>query len=265
MALARLLLLSQEMRTLRHELAQLGVLLALCAGCGDHKDARDEKDAATGKVVHVAEFRVNECGSGTPSSKLLMDRDPQDYPNLRCVAWQRTDAKLSVDLINFQAGCGFQGWESDTLWKGGVREDASKLDFDVTWDFGSPNACGDCLHDFSFTLEDIRGEDPLDMQVSVRDCSDCDARTSSLTLPTDEHASGLTCSYLERRGFLGVPDARLGALNAPSKDGACDEGLELIKVHDEEICVPKCSSDDDCHPSDALTCQQGKCVLSAPW
>lgn len=246
-------------------MAQLGVLLALGTGCSDHKSTRDAQDAATGKAVSVAEFRVNECGSGKPSSKLLMDRDPQDYPNLRCVAWQRTDAKLSVDLINFQGGCGFQGYERDTMWKGTVREDASKLDFDVTWDFESPNACGDCLHDFSFTLEDIRVEDPLDMQVSVRDCSDCESRTSALTLPTDEHASGLTCSYLETRGFLGVPDARFGAVNSPSNDGACDEGLEPIKVHGEEICVATCSSDDECQPPDALTCQQGKCVLSEPW
>jgi hypothetical protein len=132
----------------------------LWAGCSNHDD--DRKDAAIGKAIPVTEFRVNECGSGEPSNELLMGREPQDYPGLQCVAWKRAGAKLSVDLINFPAGCGFQGYERETMWKGGVRQDKSKLDFEVVWDFGSPNACGGCLHDFSFVLDGVHAEDPLD-------------------------------------------------------------------------------------------------------
>lgn len=234
------------------------VLLVLWAGCSDEN----------GDDIRVAEFRVNECGSGTPSNKLLTGREPHDYPNLQCVAWKRAGAKLNVDLINFPAGCGFRGYEPDTLWKGRVRGDGSKLDFEVTWDFESANACGGCLHDFSFALEGIQGENPIDMDVAIRDCSDCDRRMSSLTLPTDEHASGITCKYGGDASFHLSPslEDQLGSLHAPPADGVCDAGLEPIKIRDQEICVAACSSDDDeCQPSDVLTCQKGNCLLRESW
>lgn len=210
-------------------------------------------------TTELARFQANECKK--ESKPLFTGAAAAPLTGLQCVAWSRTGERLLVDLINYGEACGFSGLSQATLWKGGVAAaDDGNLQLEVGWDFPSPNACGECLHDFSFEL--VLSQRPSEVMTTLsarsRPCSSCTWAESGFQLPIDE-SEGIACRYGTRSGWTALAE---GSLHGRPANGRCDDGLVLKKPRpSEERCVRTCTADADCG-SPALACRDGGCVIA---
>jgi hypothetical protein len=214
--------------------------------------------------VRAADFHVGECKSEKSAGKLASGIDTSDYAGLQCVAWKFGDAKTpAIDLINWPASCGFPD-DTEGLWQG-VAEvaDPNALQLRVEWNFEYPNACGGCLYDFSFKLENFEANGTLQLAIDTRSCTgDCAWSKQKLTLPAKP--SGVVCRYADWR----VPSSQewpRNALFAPL-DGQCDAGLApLARGDGTQVCAVTCKTSSDCPLPGVLTCSDGLCRIAHPW
>jgi hypothetical protein len=244
-------------RLLSHASVLLALAMTACT-VGDERLPRSPSplDMST---TELARFQANECKKA--DRPLFTGAAAAPLAGLACVAWSRTGERLLVDLINYGEACGFSGLSDSTLWKGGVSAgDDGNVQLEVGWDFPSPNACGECLHDFSFEL--LLSERPSEVRstlsVRSRPCSSCTWTEPTFALPIDESA-GVACSYAERAGWTKPAD---GSLHGRPQSGRCDDGLVRIAPNaGVERCVRACTTDADCG-SPALLCRSGGCTIA---
>ena len=249
-----------------------------CAELGNHYGCRGgecrprEASADSGRDARPSEttlgrFQVQECGSDR-FGPLFTGTEPADYQGLRCVAWDASEGRLVVDLINFPEDCGFHGWEPETLWAGEATSvEPESLRLVAEWSFESPNACGKCAHNFSFEVTPAPRADSLPVEIATRGCTEdvCGWTEYSIILPLGSTASGIRCAYGETRNLDAPPSD--GSLHLPPVDGgSCAADLETF-AHEagRDICVATCSGDAECPLAGQLSCQQGLCVLADPW
>lgn len=244
-------------RQLRHHGCLLLALATTACTVGDERIpmAPSPLDEST---TELARFEANECKKG--QKPLFTGTAAAPLAGLQCVAWSRVGERLLVDLINYSEACGFSGLSESSLWKGGVSAgDDGNVQLEVGWDFPSPNACGECLHDFSFELELSQRPSEVMTTLSVRSrpCSSCTWAGPGFRLPIDD-SEGVACGYGTKAGWTRPTD---GSLHGQPANGRCDDGLIRFAPNaGVERCVRACSADADCG-SPALSCRSGGCVI----
>jgi hypothetical protein len=218
--------------------------------------------------LEIAQFQVHECGNER-FGPLFTDRQAAEYAGLRCIAWELGEDSALIDLINFRAACGFEGFEDETLWVGrGTQPREDLLQLIVEWDFEEQTGCPACEHDFSFEFASRVEAESLDVEIATRSCTgNCDWLRQSAALPVGESPAGNLCRYVPSHASTRDPRAiPLGTLHARSDDGQCESGLAPIEVEDGlQICAATCSTDSDCPLSDVLACEDGVCRIAQPW
>jgi hypothetical protein len=225
-------------------------------------------DQGSGRGVEVAVFQSSGCVDDSSAlTKWLTGLERSPYSGLQCIAWAVVDdTRLLLDLGNFIEDAGFPHPE-DNLWRGeATRRDDGALHLAVEWDFQYQNAGGACLQDFSFAIEGIRALGHLELEIATRSCSGtCSWREYSAELPLDTKPSGVVCRYANQLSVV-VPDQLLGSLHRPPADGACGDGLVVVRLPDWEVCAPQCSeSETECPMPDLLTCEDPACLIAEPW
>jgi hypothetical protein len=239
------------------------IALAVVVGSACSSSGADE--------VAVKAFEVRECKTDHSSGTLLTGRESSDYNGLRCVAWDLGDPERPlIDLVNWPEGCGFQGSEAHTLWTPSAEQPAAgELKLSVSWNFGSPNACGGCFHDFSVALGPLMaaGRD-LKLQVATRGCTGkgCGWSEQALELPIEATPAGITCRYLDWSSGWELLHFTAGKPFLPPDAGACDSGLVPSPVADgQTLCLAACATDADCPLTEIVSCRAGVCELAHPW
>lgn len=215
----------------------------------------------------MADFAFRECKSSSTAGELATGRDTLDYGGLECLAWDFSEGKTSIDLINRREGCGFQGFEQDeTLWRAQlVQSTANLLQLNVSWDFESPSACGVCLNDFSVQAGAINASSDLRLSVKTRSCSvDCEWTEDAVVIDLSESLSGIRCRYVDWNTSGSSVRTYRGKLGGPSEDGNCDASLVAREIDGFSRCLRACDSNQECEAVLA-TCVDGACQLIDPW
>jgi hypothetical protein len=225
------------------------------------------------------DFSGSDCKSHLymPSSVgpalYTMDQS-EPYQGLQCVSWQHDDDGLfSIDLINFHGACGAQ-------YVGDYKEgDAGELNLQVNNPGCKVAACGYCVYDWSFQLENVA---VADLTINVREDS-CPESGDTPTMETFEVAAsdletgeGISCTYKYMSlfenlacGTLHQPCNALESDDAandpmcPIAESQCDDGYTCTQTNDMPIpiCVAECSETADCPLNGLLTCDNGLCLL----
>lgn len=217
----------------------------------------------------LADFSSSACKSreGDPSQQALVLES--DAEGLQCVEWaQDASGSLDVRLLNFPEPCGedYLG-TAKTVADGSLELVVHKSTCDVF-------RCGTCLFDFAYTLAGIDTSQPLSIHLGSATCaSEPTTFTDEVTLPVDEHETGVVCRYVTRNYIEQYGDGRnrCGERNMPcgTCDGrdttTCATGLTCAEVaSDDTRCLESCSTSDDC-AGGLTTCDDGLCRPSASW
>jgi hypothetical protein len=100
----------------------------------------------------------------------------------RCVAWSTTaGGNLAFTLSDFVELCGVP----ESKWKAQAGLAGGTLTLAVTWDFATPNACGECVQDFSFAVARAKTADTKRIRVETKGCAgDCGPKAYLIDLGT---------------------------------------------------------------------------------
>lgn len=197
-------------------------------------------------------------------------RDPL-YDGLTCFVWSRADDRLTISLTNYETGCfADRGWSP----RAELAKDGA-LELVLADDECSVAACGWCVYDLSFTIEDAELLRDREVRLYERGCDSSPARFKRAMLPLGSQQSGAVCTYahyVALQGFGAAPPGQrgaCGAVQAGTADAACSDGQRCVDLGANEggdfskgkRCLATCASDADC---DALSrCEAGACRLSA--
>jgi hypothetical protein len=218
-------------------------------------------DESNTQKSEITDFRVNECGSGQPSSQLVSAKNAEVFAGLQCVSWALTNESIAIDMVGFPSPCGFGGFEAETLWRATTVASKSGLRLDLSWDFDGPSACGSCLDNFSFAIEPVEFSGDIDLTVSSKGCTSaaCERSEETIALPLELKRSGTTCKYVDWNRVLA---RSLGGLHMPPDSGACNAGLKVALRGGQELCVSTCATDGNCPgPQGLFECKRGACAL----
>lgn len=192
---------------------------------------------------------------------------------LQCVSWKpgAQDGQLKIDLFNFRGACGAD-------WQG----EADVLNNEVTLTVNNPGcgvaACGSCIYDWSFEVDDIEIATDYTLVVKVDTCpTDSDIRTIRTKIPANS-AEGIACRYAdfsamvehaETRGKTGtfhMPCGGTTTSGGNAEHGTCVDPLVCIENGDDDwskaICVHPCETDADCPLPSILSCQDSLCSIT---
>lgn len=242
------------------------LFLATCTGTDVGNPPRGE----------LTRFDTTECKAplGTPGDKGIQPvqewmPDPRVYSGLACVLWKLENDTLHLRLVNHGDGCAL-----DAQWKPRVLASEDGLDLQLARTECIEAGCLGCLYDLAFDVrvpEALRSMDELPLRVLGDTChTDEPAVHHALRLPIGTTQQGAMCSYLYYNQFTTWLHARPGDPRAPcgshddvqSRD--CVSGVCTEVEPARHLCLPACTSDSDCEPSDVTACIDGVCQLRDP-
>ncbi len=149
---------------------QLSILFTGLAGC----------DASSSATPRQPQVDLESALSAFSSSGCKGQPDGQK----QCVSFTLDEAgDLTLELENFVASCGFPPDVQD-LWKAKGSVDEGLGTVEIFWDFEYPNACGNCVYDWTLKLADVDETLPFTLGIAVRDCdgTDCEPRRYQVDL-----------------------------------------------------------------------------------
>ena len=203
----------------------------------------------------LTEFRIGPCEQ---SGNLFTIAN-----GLQCVSWLlEIDGRLLLDFINFEAGC---TPELEHLWEGYARfMEPDYLELGSKWKSKTPNACGFCQYKWSYNLHSVDAKAPLDVEMALKDCSQCPRRLFSMTLPTVVRPGGILCRYTPNLTSL-TQTIEYGTLHMPPQLGTCEADLVIaFTLEGEQFCAATCTIDSDCPLQPLLSCQNSVCKITEP-
>lgn len=192
-------------------------------------------------------------------SREALSIDAGALDGLKCLSWSRagTDG-LRIDLVNFREVC-------ETLGHGSIATHNGGIDLLVNVTGGA--YCGYCTYDWSFDLGGIGSADlPVSIRVSAP--GDTPLETHQVTLPLSGEPQGAFCQYAPRPcGAIGMPCNGTAGCGTTEAGVSCNAGLtcDQSDAADRPLCLQPCTSDAECSPSDAVSCQAGFCRPVHPW
>jgi hypothetical protein len=199
--------------------------------------------------------------------------DPAVYSGLSCLLWERDGGMLRVRVTNLQTGC-----EVHRVWKPRAVLSGDKLDLFLDNPECIVAGCGSCIYDLAFDVElgDAQQEAPeLLLRLLDSDCGSAGERNVfyKLSLPIGAQQRGASCDYtfstssafsafifkLARPDSPRVPCGVWGTADRST----CQTGACTDVDPSSQLCLPTCSSDAECAPSDVTACVAGVCQLRA--
>lgn len=247
-------------------LALVLITLTACTGTDVGNPPRGE---LTGFDISACKPRLEAAGNKGVKPVQNWMPDARLYSGLSCVLWELDDDTLHLRLVNHGDGCGL-----DSQWKPRLLTRDAGLDLQLARTDCSEAGCFGCLYDLAFDVRvpsALRGLDELELRVLGDTChTDQPAVHNTLRVPTATR-QGATCSYTYQDGVTAWFHASPGDPRVPcgsfddreSRD--CVSGVCTEVEPSRHLCLPACSSDADCLPSDVTACSAGVCQLrSAP-
>jgi len=209
----------------------------------------------------------------------------EQYDGLNCVLWQVVSSnRIKIDLTNFAEGCGVT-WEGESS-----SDDPNSVELRVNdSDCESEAACGWCIYDWSFEVDELSTDEDLTVKMIIDDNCGGDGKKERVHLPLSATSSGAICRYADNYalsqharetdtcGKLHMPCLGEGecdsrgdpgqASSATATDFSCEDELVCASSdpYDNEVCYQPCESDADCPLPDIQSCQDNLCRLTETW
>jgi hypothetical protein len=187
-----------------------------------------------------------------------------DYTRLECVAWERDGEKLRVSVRNFRASCGIEWGE------GRVSVDGASVFLGAHNPECRVARCGNCFYDLEFAVEGVPQDGDLDVSIAETDGTKkiCQPQFEpKIVSVANTEPSGVRCAPLTPTLF-NEPPPDCERYSACSDACACASETRCETVATEfssgTLCVPECTTEDDCPVPGAFTCEAGLC-RSKPW
>ncbi|MBN2715250.1 MAG: hypothetical protein JXX14_05310 [Deltaproteobacteria bacterium] len=253
--------------TLRILAAIVITMIWASIGCGEN----DSKMAVA--------FTGSDCKShlflpqAGPSALYTMEQS-LPYQGLQCVSFKHDENNLfSIDLINFHGACGAEYVGDYTAGENG------ELNLLVNNPGCRIAACGYCVYDWSFEVENVETAE-LTINVVENPCPESDQSPSEtsfqITKSELETGQGISCTYKDISlfetiacGTLHQPCNQLASDSSDNDplcgvaDTQCDTGYTCTQTDamPQPICVAECTENADCPLQPLLTCDNGLCLL----
>lgn len=251
--------MSRRLSEWRVALCAFALTTITCAGDGTETDNP------------VIDFETTECKSHgnalllestVARTRTALEADPHAYDGLYCYAWDRSSDEVTIDVVNYSAGC-------TIFWTlGESRVDGDRISLGIHDPYCGTAACGSCVYDFSFIVEGVDLDAPARVRLRETSCERPEILEPEVLLAVDERETGIICRVQPTYAFeeqCGRP--YLSPCRPDSSQGTCDdgcgEGLTCAVAESEDgrdLCLTACEADDDC-PLAVESCQDGACRL----
>jgi hypothetical protein len=195
-------------------------------------------------------------------TRAALEADPHEYDGLYCYAWDRGADEVTIDVVNYVAGC-------TIFWTlGESRVDGDRISLGIHDPYCGTAGCGSCVYDFSFIVEGVDLDAPARIRVRETSCERPEILEPEVLLAIDERETGIICreqptyAFEEQCGRAHLSPCRASSSGGTCNDG-CGEGLTCAEDESEnggDLCLTACEDDADC-PLEVESCQDGACRL----